>query len=70
MINGLVYRIQWVTAQDDITVTVNIWDTSVQIEDDETPQVIELQGSGQPLVIRTINNGQNQRPPQHPRKLI
>jgi hypothetical protein len=63
MINGLIYKLQWITAKDDITVIVNIYDTSVQIEDDEEPQVIELRPSGTPLYIRSLNNSSDKLNP-------
>jgi hypothetical protein len=63
MINGLIYRLEWMTAIDDITVTVNIYDTSVQIEDDENPQVINLTPSGTPLYIRSLNNSSDKMSP-------
>src|SRR5687768_1330839 len=63
MINGLIYRLEWITAKDDITVTVNIYDTSVQIEDDEEPQVIDLRPSGTPLYIRCLNNTSDKMSP-------
>jgi hypothetical protein len=63
MINGLIYRLEWITAKDDITVTVNIYDTSVQIEDDEDPQVIDLIPGGTPLYIRSLNNTSDKMSP-------
>jgi hypothetical protein len=56
MINGLAYRLIWQTAKDSITVTAYIWDTSVQIDDADDPEYVDLIPSGKPLIIRSINN--------------
>lgn len=59
MKNGLIYRLEWITAKDDITVQVNIYDTLIQIEDDEDPQVLDLIPAGTPLLISSIDNDEN-----------
>lgn len=65
---GVVYRLQWATADVVLsavttipskTVTVNIFDTSVIIDDADTPQVTLLQAAGKPLTISSVNNSDN-----------
>src|SRR5688572_29990947 len=56
MINGLAYRLIWQTAKDSVVVTAYIWDTSVQIEDADDPEYVDLTPSGKPLIIRSVNN--------------
>lgn len=56
---GTIYRLSWLTAQEDVTVTVNIFDTLHLIPDGDEPTVVPLIPTGSPFHVKTINNGRN-----------
>lgn len=54
---GTIYRSEFLTAQEDVTVTVNIFDTEHLIPDPDEPTVYPLIPTGNPFKVKTINNG-------------
>lgn len=69
---GTIYRLQWNTVPSllraGVTVpaqamTANIFDTEDVIDDADTPTVIQLQASANPLVIKIINNDEDKFSP-------
>lgn len=59
MITGLIYRMEWMMANDLTLITANIYKTTVQIEDDEIPEVINLKPSGNPMSMSVIDNNKD-----------
>lgn len=55
---GVIYRLSWLPVEEETTVTVNIYDTEILIDDGDTPTVFNLKPSGSPLVVSTVNNDQ------------
>lgn len=53
---GTIYRLAFLTAQEDVTVTVNIFDTEHLIPDADEPTVYPLIPTGNPFKVKTINN--------------
>jgi hypothetical protein len=69
---GIIYTLQWNTVpsvmSSSLTIPaqemiVNIYDTSVLIEDSQTPLIVELLADANPLVIRIINNDEDKFSP-------
>ncbi len=60
---GLVYHMEFNTMENDQNVFVDIYDTSVLIDDAADPEVIELTPYGSPLVISVINNDRDKFSP-------
>lgn len=59
MITGLIYRMSWMMANDLTLITANIYKTTVQIADDEIPEVIMLKPSGNPMSMSVIDNNKD-----------
>lgn len=56
---GTIYRLSWDTANEDQTITVNIYDTENLIDDSATPTVHTLSPTGRPLVTSIVNNNRS-----------
>lgn len=56
---GTIYRSKFLTAQEDVTVTVNIFDTEHIIDDADDPFVFDLIPTGNPFTVKTINNSKS-----------
>jgi hypothetical protein len=62
MKNGLAYRVRF-TNVDAQVVTILIYDTLVQIEDDQDVEIIDLEGAGDPCHLSTIDNDEDKFTP-------
>lgn len=60
---GIIYRSEWLMQDDTTTVKVDIFDTSVLIDDSDDPNIIELIPSGSPLKISVIDNDRDKLTP-------
>lgn len=69
---GVIYRLQWNTIPSVMSASltvpaqamiVNIFDTSILIEDADTPNVIPLVADANPLIIKIINNDEDKFSP-------
>lgn len=56
---GREFRLQWKTAVNEFTVQVSIYETDFLIGDSDTPEVILLQASKDPLIFSTVDNDRN-----------
>jgi hypothetical protein len=53
---GLIYRSQFLNIDSNVTVTIDIKDSEVLIDDSDTPTIINLIPSGNPFTLSTVNN--------------
>lgn len=77
---GLIYRLRWNTVPSVLNnvhgtvpaqeMIVNIFDTSILIEDADTPEVIPLLADANPLVIKIINNDEDKFSPIRAKQAI
>lgn len=56
---GREFRLEWKTAFNEFSVRVSIYETDNLIGDGDTPEVISLTPSGNPLILSTIDNDRN-----------
>lgn len=60
---GFKYQLQFQDIEEAVTVTVDIIDTSVIIDDDAEEQIVTLHAAGEPLIISTTNNDRSKYQP-------
>lgn len=53
---GFKYQLQFQDIEEAVTVTIDIIDTSILIDDDAEEQIVTLHAAGEPLIISTTNN--------------
>lgn len=53
---GTIYQMSWLTAQEDVTVSVKIYDTENLIDDADSPVTYDLVPTGNPCTISVVNN--------------
>ncbi len=59
---GLIYRLEFKNVEG-FTIRTNIWPTDIIIDDADTPEIIELKGGDNPVIISASNNDEDKFTP-------